>query len=33
MIVHMNGDQEVSTKELTRILGVKRVGPSPPETA
>jgi Cys-tRNA(Pro) deacylase len=33
MIVLMNGDLEVSTKELARILGVKRVGPCTPETA
>jgi Cys-tRNA(Pro) deacylase len=33
MIILMNGDQEVSTKELSRILGVKRVGPCTPETA
>lgn len=33
MIVLMHGDQEVSTRELARILGVKRVGPCAPETA
>jgi Cys-tRNA(Pro) deacylase len=33
VIVLMHGDQEVSTKELARLLGVKRVGPCTPETA
>lgn len=33
MIVLMHGDREVSTKELARILGVKRVDPCTPETA
>jgi len=33
MIVLMHGDQEVSTKELARILEVKRVEPCTPETA
>ena len=28
VIVLMHGDKEVSTKELARILGVKKVGPS-----
>jgi len=33
MIVLMHGDREVSTKELARVLGVKRVSPCSPETA
>ncbi len=33
MIVLMHGDEEVSTKELARVLGVKRVGPCTPESA
>ncbi len=33
LIVLMHGDKEVSTKELARILGVKRVAPCTPETA
>jgi Cys-tRNA(Pro) deacylase len=33
LIVLMHGDLEVSTKELARIMEVKRVGPCPPETA
>ncbi len=32
-IVLMHGDREVSTKELARIIGVKRVAPCTPETA
>lgn len=33
LIVLMHGDQEVSTRELARIMGVKRVVPCTPETA
>ena len=33
MIVLMHGDQEVSTKQLARVLGVKGVAPCEPETA
>ena len=33
LIVLMHGDREVSTKELARIIGVKRIGPCDPETA
>lgn len=33
VIVLMHGDLEVSTKELARIMEVKRVGPCTPETA
>jgi Cys-tRNA(Pro) deacylase len=33
VIVLMHGDHEVSTKELARIMGVKRVWPCTPETA
>ncbi len=33
IIVLMHGDEEVSTKELARVLGVKRVGPCTPEIA
>jgi Cys-tRNA(Pro) deacylase len=33
MIVLMHGDREVSTKELARIIGAKRVQPCIPETA
>ena len=32
-IVLMHGDREVSTKELARIIGVKRITPCTPETA
>ncbi len=32
-IVLMHGDKEVSTKELARIIGVKRTVPNKPETA
>ena len=32
-IVLMHGDREVSTKELARHMGVKRVGPCTPQTA
>jgi len=33
VIVLMHGDLEVSTKELARIMAVKRIGPCNPETA
>jgi Cys-tRNA(Pro) deacylase len=33
LVVLMHGDREVSTKELARITGVKKVGPSTPQTA
>lgn len=33
LIVLMHGDREVSTKEMARLMGVKRVSPSTPETA
>ena len=33
IIVIMHGDMEVSTKELARIMGVKRIAPCTPETA
>ncbi len=33
VVVLMHGDREVSTKELAREMGVKRVGPVAPETA
>ncbi len=33
LIVLMHGDREVSTKELARIAGVKRITPCTPETA
>lgn len=33
LIVLMHGDQEVSTKELARCLGVKTISPCNPETA
>jgi len=33
VIVLMHGDLEVSTRELARVLGVKRIGPCAPETA
>jgi Cys-tRNA(Pro) deacylase len=33
MIVLMHGNKEVSTKELARILQVKRIAPCAPETA
>jgi Cys-tRNA(Pro) deacylase len=32
-IVLMHGDREVSTKELARVIGVKRIVPCTPETA
>jgi Cys-tRNA(Pro) deacylase len=32
-IVLMHGDREVSTKELARIIGVKRITPCTPATA
>lgn len=32
-VVLMHGDREVSTKDLARIIGVKRVVPCTPETA
>ncbi len=32
-VVLMHGDREVSTKELARIMGVKKVVPCTPETA
>ena len=32
-IVLMHGDKEVSTKELARVIGVKRITPCAPETA
>ncbi len=32
-IVLMHGDREVSTRELARVRGVKRVAPCTPETA
>jgi Cys-tRNA(Pro) deacylase len=32
-IVLMHGDREVSTKELARIIGVKRIIPCTPDTA
>ncbi len=33
LIVLMHGDRQVSTKELARIMGVKKVEPCAPETA
>jgi len=33
LIILMHGDREVSTKELARIIGVKRVAPCTPDTA
>ena len=33
LVVLMHGDEEVSTKELARVIGVKKVGPCTPETA
>ncbi len=33
LIVLMHGDREVSTKELARVIGVKKVQPCPPATA
>ncbi|MCX5806083.1 MAG: Cys-tRNA(Pro) deacylase [Proteobacteria bacterium] len=33
LIVLMHGDREVSTKELARIIGVKRIIPCTPDTA
>jgi Cys-tRNA(Pro) deacylase len=33
LVVLMHGDREVSTKELARVIGVKKVGPCTPETA
>ena len=33
LVVLMHGDREVSTKELARVMGVKKVGPCTPETA
>lgn len=33
LIVLMHGDREVSTKELARIAGVKRIAPCSPEIA
>jgi Cys-tRNA(Pro) deacylase len=33
LIILMHGDREVSTKELARTLGVKRITPCSPETA
>ena len=33
LVVLMHGDRQVSTKELARVLGVKRVGPCAPATA
>jgi len=33
LVILMHGDEEVSTKELARILGVKSVHPCSPETA
>lgn len=33
LVVLMHGDREVSTKELARVAGVKKVGPCTPETA
>jgi Cys-tRNA(Pro) deacylase len=33
VVVLMHGDREVSTKELAREMGVKRVAPVSPETA
>jgi Cys-tRNA(Pro) deacylase len=33
LIVLMHGDQQVSTKELARIIGVKKISPCKPELA
>lgn len=33
LIILMHGDREVSTKELSRIAGVKRIRPCAPDTA
>jgi len=33
LVVLMHGDLQVSTKELARVIGVKQVGPCPPDTA
>ena len=33
LVVLMHGDQQVSTKELARVLGRKRIGPCTPDTA
>ena len=33
LVVLMHGDRKVSTKELARVAGVKRIVPSKPETA
>jgi len=33
LIILMHGNLQVSTKELARIIGVKQVGPSTPNTA
>ncbi len=33
LIVLMHGDREVSTKELARVAGVKRIAPCSPDTA
>jgi len=33
LVVLMHGDRKVSTKELARVAGVKRIFPSRPETA
>ena len=33
LVVLMHGDREVSTKELSRVAGVKRIKPCAPETA
>jgi Cys-tRNA(Pro) deacylase len=33
LVVLMHGDREVSTKELARISGVKRISPCTPDTA
>jgi len=33
LMVLMHGDREVSTKEMARLMGVKRVVPCTPETA
>lgn len=33
LIVLMHGDQQVSTKELARVMGVKSVSPCSPDTA
>ena len=33
LIILMHGDREVSTKELARIVGVKKIAPCAPDTA